>query len=435
MFDSTTLLTFIIGLLLALACITPYLIRHRAAERKARSKLAKTVGTDQNIAMAMHPQIDAMKCIGCGSCVKVCPEGEVLGLIEGKATLIHGSKCVGHGLCEESCPVGAITLALGSPGRGADLPAINENFETNVERIFIVGELGGIGLIRNAITQGVQAVNHIASSYSPVRQDGKDVIIVGAGPAGLAAAVTAKKHGMDYLLLEQGDIGGTILQYPRRKIVMTAPVEIPLYGKVKLSETTKEALLELWNRIISKTGISIQTNEKVMHVQKGNGDFFVQTNKSEYHARYVILALGRRGTPRKLDVPGEDLSKVAYRLIEAESYQNCHLLVVGGGDSAVEAAVALGIQKGNTVTLSYRKGEFSRIKERNSQRLNEIVREGKVRLMMNSQVQEIRTDEVVLQTTEGPQTIQNDYVFIFAGGVLPNEFLKKIGIQFQSRPV
>jgi putative YpdA family bacillithiol system oxidoreductase len=432
MFDLQTWITIGIGLLLFAASIIPYWIQYRRKESRARLKLLKTQGTELNTPAVMHPHIDALLCIGCGSCVKACPEGDVLGLIGGKAVLIHAAKCVGHALCAEDCPVGAITMQMGSPGRSAQLPVLDEYLQTNLTGLYIAGELGGIGLIKNAVQQGIRVVEHIAANTRPSKNGILDVVIVGAGPAGLAASLAAKAHELSFVLLEQGDIGGTILQYPRRKIVMTSPVELPLYGRIRLSETTKESLLELWKRILLKTDLAIQTNEKVLHISKESDCFHVKTVNSEYSGYNVILALGRRGTPRKLGVSGEELSKVTYRLIEAESYQNCRVLIVGGGDSAIEAAAALAVQKGNRVILSYRKGEFTRIKERNSKHLNELVKQKKIEVLFNSNVREILTDRVLIETQDGLQGYPNDYVFIFAGGELPYEFLRKIGIQFHS---
>lgn len=430
-----TLITILITLVLVAATVLPYLRRFRKKESKARQKFQQMKISGLHEAVAMHPQIDALQCIGCAACVRACPEGDVLGIIEGKATLIHGAKCVGHGLCAEACPVGAIHLLMAKPGRSADLPMIDERYETSVKGIFIVGELGGLGLIKNAITQGTAVVRHIASLSHSTDDDVYDVAVVGAGPAGFAAGLTAIENNLRYVILEQNDIGGTVLQYPRAKIVMTSPVELPLWGKVKLTETRKESLLELWQAVIKKTGIKIQTGVKVNHIEKQNDYFIIHSQSLQWKAKYVVLALGRRGTPRKLGVPGEHLSKVAYRLIDAASYENSQVLVVGGGDSAIEAAIGLASQKGNVVTLSYRKNEFTRIKERNKLHIDDFAARKKITVIFNSEVKEITKENVLLETPEGAKQIPNDYVFIFAGGELPNEFLKKIGIDMQMQTV
>jgi thioredoxin reductase len=216
---------------------------------------------------------------------------------------------------------------------------------------------------------------------------------------------------------------------------MTAPVELPIWGKLKLTETSKESLLAVWDDIIRKTGLQIQGNEKVTNIRPCDGRFIVETEKGSYQATHVVLALGRRGTPRKLGVPGEEQSKVMYRLMDTESYKDVHALVVGGGDSAIEAALGLALQKGNKVTLSYRKGDFTRLKARNLEHVNDAVRRRTLRVLLNSQVCDIKSNDVVLDTSEGRLTLRNDYVFIFAGGEMPHDFLRQIGVEFQAKVI
>lgn len=430
--SADTLITLAIAVVLILAIVVPYYRRTRRREHEAKKQFERAKVSGLQAAVSVHPHIDALTCIGCGGCVDACPEGDVLAVIDGKATLVKGAKCVGHGLCAEACPVGGITLMMAAPGRSADLPVLDTHLETSVRNMFIVGELGGLGLIKNAISQGKQAVDYIASRPFP-RNGMFDVAIVGAGPAGIAAALAAKQHSLKHVLLEQGELGGTILQYPRRKIVMTAPVEIPLWGKLKLTETSKENLLDVWRNIIEKTQLKINEHEKVVDITHQDGVFALSTAGAHYEAQHVVLALGRRGTPRKLGVPGEDQGKVMYRLIDAETYQGYHLLVVGGGDSAVEAAMGLALQGTNTVTISYRQDQFTRLKERNLKHLEEYLRKKKIRVMFNSAVTQILEHEVILDTPEGRREVRNDYVFVFAGGEMPFEFLRKIGIRFHTQ--
>jgi thioredoxin reductase/ferredoxin len=432
--STDTLITLGIAAVLIIVIAGPYFWRHRQNEREARERFERAQVSGLTAAVAMHPQIDLLACIGCGGCVDACPEGDVLGLIGGKAVLVHGAKCVGHALCAEACPVGGITMMMAAPGRSADLPVLSDQYETSVPGLFIVGELGGLGLIRNAINQGKAAVQGIAGRP---RANGLpyDLVIVGAGPAGLSASLMAKKLGLRFATLEQGDIGGTILQYPRRKIVMTAPVEIPLWGNLKLTEVSKESLLEIWQKIITTTSLKVETEQKVVDLQ-GTGDgFLVATAGAEYRAQYVVLALGRRGTPRKLGVPGEGSSKVMYRLLDAEGYRDSDLLVVGGGDSAVEAAVGLALHGTNRVTLSYRQAEFTRLKERNRQRIEEYVKKKRLTVLFNSQVEEITAETVRLRTPTAPVQLRNDNVFIFAGGEMPFDLMRRAGIRFQNQVV
>ena len=429
-----SLITLLITAALFLVTVVPYYRYVRRKEKRAKEKLEHMQIAGLVEASTIHPHIDILACIGCGACVDACPEGDVLAVIDGKAALIHGAKCVGHGLCAEACPVNGITLLMARPGRSADLPSLTENYETSVPGIFITGELGGIGLIRNAIVQGVHAAEYVAAQR---RNHGAqfDLAVIGAGPSGIAAGLAAKKNGLKYLILEQGDFGGTILQYPRSKIVMTSGVELPLWGNFNMRGATKEELLDIWTEIIGKTKLELKLNEKALGIEKSDGHFLVSSAKGSYSAGSVILALGRRGTPRKLGVPGEQLSKVMYRLIDTQAYHNCDVLVVGGGDSAVEAAVGLGIQSANRVTLSYRKGEFTRIKERNRQHLATAEKGKKVNVIFNSEIAEIAERHVLLKAPDGVQKIKNDYVFIFAGGEMPFDFLKAIGIQFTTQIV
>ncbi len=431
-----TLITVLFSLALIAVTVIPYLRRFRAKESKARERLTQMKISGLQEASMVHPQIDALQCIGCAACVRACPEGDVLGIIDGKATLIHGAKCIGHGLCAEACPVGAIELLMAKPGRNADLPLLSEQYETSVPGIYIVGELGGLGLIKNAVRQGVAVIEHIATKSLTQTSDCVDVAIIGAGPSGFAAGLKALERGLKYVILEQNDIGGTVLQYPRAKIVMTSPVELPLWGPVRLRETKKEALLELWRQVIEKTGLKVTTGEKVTGIVRKDGVHIVTTQSGmNVKASYVVLALGRRGTPRKLGVPGEDRSKVTYRLIDTSSYSNAHLLVVGGGDSAIEAAVGLSTQSGNTVTLSYRKSEFTRIKERNRKHIDDALKRNRLAVLFESEVTEIGENDVTIKTSAGMLTLKNDYTFIFAGGESPNDFLKAVGIEIQQRQI
>ena len=424
-----TLITLGLLAVLILVFAVPYWIITGKQRRQSASRHEANAGTRQNEPVTLHPKIDLLNCIGCGSCVEVCPE-DVLGLVDGHAAIIHGSRCVGHALCEAVCPVGAITMGFGKPREGMEIPYYDERYETNVPGLFIVGELGGVGLIRNAIRQAVTATDAIAERPRSGSPDIYDLLIVGGGPAGIAAALNATSHGLKYLLLEQETIGGSILHYPRRKLVLTQPVDLPRYGTLKGPEISKEELLEMFSAIVSGNKLSILEGQKVRSAERVTGGFEVKTVTESYRAGSVVLATGRRGTPKKLGVPGEQLPKVMYKLFEAEQFQGQHILVVGGGDSAVEAAVGLSTQKGNTVTLSYRREAFVRLKEKNQNRIDNAVAARKISLLLKSAVQEILPDAVRI-SVEGEETreLKNDAVFIFAGGEMPAEFLRNCGIR------
>lgn len=386
---------------------------------------------------SLHPLIDPLKCIGCRSCVAACPEQyahPVLGMIRGKARLVGPSNCIGHGACEKACPADAITLVFGTESRGIDIPQVDSNFETNVPGIFIAGELGGMGLIRNAVEQGRQAMDSVRKVPGIGEGDAYDVVIVGSGPAGFAASLGAMKAGMRFVTVEQDSLGGTVSHFPRGKLVMTRPAELPIVGQMKFTETTKEKLLEFWQGVESKTGLTINYNERVVAiVPQAGGGFEVQTNQSSYVARTVLLTIGRRGTPRTLGVPGEELAKVVYRLIDPEQYKGQHVLVVGGGDSALEAAHSIADQPGTTVTLSYRSDAFSRAKPKNRDKVAEMQANGQMKVLMSSNVKEIRDDTVILEQNGKTGSLRNDGIIVCAGGILPTGFLKEVGIEVETK--
>lgn len=411
-----------------------YLFKKNKSSKKVELKVEKAKEEGLFEPVSLHPYIDPNICIGSGACVKACPEKDIIGIVDGKATVINASNCVGHGACFHACPIEAISLRIGTEKRGVDLPHVNQNFETNRHGIFIAGELGGMGLIKNSVEQGQQAMESIAKGKKATAEDVLDVAIIGAGPAGISASLTAKKHGLKALTLEQDSLGGTVYTFPRAKIVMTSPMDLPLYGKVKLFNTSKDELLQLWHKVIDKHELEIVEQTKVEDIIPQKDDTFkLITNKgSEYLAKNVLLAIGRRGSPRKLGVPGEVSEKVAYRLLEPEIIHKKHVLVVGGGDSAIESALLL--KDTNTVTLSYRSDKFSRLKPANKDNILKAEQNGSLKIIYESTVGEIHPSTVVLKIGDGSSTtLENDLVYIFAGGELPTSFLERAGIAITKR--
>ena len=384
--------------------------------------------------VSLHPVVDVNSCIKSGACVRVCPEQDILGIRNGKATVINASRCIGHGACFHACPTQAISLHIGTEKRGIDLPHVNQEFETNVKGIFIAGEMGGMGLIKNAVEQGKQAVENICKGLSSSNNSEYDLVIVGAGPAGISASLEAKKRKLKTITLEQDSLGGTVFTFPRAKIVMTAPMDLPLYGKIKLYETSKQELLTLWQSVISKYEIQIHQHKKVESIRTEQNGFIVAIKDgTNYSTKRVLLAIGRRGTPRKLNIPGENLSKVAYRLLEPELILNKNVVVVGGGDSAIESALLLAEK--NKVTLSYRKNTFSRLKAKNSVLIQTAVSNKKIEVLLNTNLILIEGNLVKIQIKEGAeeQELENDLVYIFAGGELPTQFLKNCGVEMNRK--
>ncbi|MBL8860093.1 MAG: NAD(P)-binding domain-containing protein [Planctomycetes bacterium] len=410
-------------------------------------RLAKETGSHR--ARLQYPEIDLSRCIGCGTCVKACPEDGVLELVHGQAAVVHGARCVGHGRCAAECPVGAIALTLGDISERRDIPVLSETLESpHTPGLFLAGEVTGYALVRTAITHGVAVADEVSrrtlanvaarkrtrsgGGVAVAEADAFDLVIVGAGPAGIACSLRAKELGLTFVTLEQDEIGGTVAKYPRRKLVMTQPVDLPLYGRLKRTSYSKEELVELWHEVVRTHQLPLRTGQEFVAVERGEDDLLmVRTKTSTVPTRNVCLALGRRGTPRKLGVPGEELPKVAYSLLDAHSYNDRRILVVGGGDSAIEAALGLAEQPGNRVSISYRKQAFFRLKSRNDARLRAAIEAGELEVHFETGVEHIAEDHVRLKHESGNTLdVPNDEVFVFAGGTPPFEVLEKSGVSF-----
>ena len=425
---------YLVGFILIFLVIKYYLKTKYKKSQITSGKIVKAKELGFNEPVSLHPVIDPDICIGSGACIAACPESDILGLVKGRVATVNVSRCIGHGGCFYACPVQAISLCIGTEKRGVELPHVSKEFETTIPGLFIAGELGGMGLVKNAVEQGKQAITFLSKKAATPSNGKFDVIIVGAGPAGISASLEAKKRKLKFLTLEQDTLGGTVASFPRQKIVMTSPMELPLHGKVKLYETSKSELLGLWNKVLEKNDMKINENEKVTSIQKVNSHFEISTDKGEYLSYSVLLALGRRGSPRKLGVPGEGKEKVAYRLLEPELIHNKSILIVGGGDSAIESALLLA-DEDNNVTISYRSESFSRLKPKNLEKINQAVKSKKIRVLFNSDVKEIFDDKVVvtLKADSREKEVKNDLVYIFAGGELPTTFLENIGIKITKK--
>lgn len=405
--------------------------------QERKSKLARriyqdTLETGMTEPASLHPVIDNVRCLGCATCIKACPEHDVLGIMGNKARLIKPTSCIGHGACKEACPTHAIELVFGTATRGVDIPRVGKDFQTNIEGIYIAGELGGMGLIRNAIEQGRQAIEAIASNGRSRDPQRLDVLIVGAGPAGISAAMAASERGLSYRVLEQDTIGGTIAHYPRGKVVMTAPAQLPIIGEFQFTETSKENLMDFWSSAVEQAGLQISEGARVDSITISGEDIQVSAGQ-DYRATNVLLAIGRRGTPRTLGVPGEEHTKVVYRLVDPEQYRGQKVMVVGGGDSALEAAVSLSEEPGTEVILSYRSDAFSRAKAKNRERVAAAEKSARLRVELGSQVTAIGPNSITLSTVTGTEKLANDAVLVCAGGILPTGFLQSIGIEVETR--
>ncbi len=423
------------SLLAALIYILPFgigLFIYASMKKRASRRAMSTWQESQEAGLvepvSLHPQIDLSLCCGSAACVAACPEKTVIGIVDGRAQLVDPTACIGHGACAAACPTQAITLVFGTETRGVELPVVSPTFETNVKGLFIAGELGGMGLIRNAVEQGVQAIDAIARIPGVRRADRLDVVIVGAGPAGFAASLAAREKGLRAITIEQESLGGTVAHFPRGKLVMTRPAKLPIVGEMKFREVSKEALLAFWQDAKEQAGISISYEERLEGLDHEGEGFLVRTSRGRYRSRTVLLAIGRRGTPRKLGVTGEEASKVVYRLADPVQFSGKRVIVVGGGDSALEAAATLAEETSAIVDLSYRGDAFQRAKRKNRTRVDTAVAAGRLQVRLKTEIEAIRATSVQLRTPTGPIELPNDAVIVCAGGVLPTDFLRSLGI-------
>lgn len=422
--------TYLFAAILIIVVLFIYLYRQTKNSKLVEEKIVHAKATGIHEPVSLYPIVDPNRCIQSGACITACFEEDILGIKDGRAMIINASHCIGHGACFSACPVDAISLWIGTEKRGVDLPHISSSFETNVPGIYIAGELGGMGLIKNAVTQGKEAVENISKVLTEEVEAQYDLIIVGAGPAGISASLMAKKLNMKSLTLEQDTLGGTVFTYPRAKIVMTSPMDLPLHGKVKISETTKLELLQLWKTVLGKNKINIRESTIVKNIVSHDGIFTLETSTGDsFTSKKILLAIGRGGTPRKLNVPGELSEKVYYRLLDSDLIVDKKIVVVGGGGAAVEASLLLATN--NQVTLSYRGETFSRLNALLLEKINKAMGNGLLKVMFNTNLVDILPAFVLYKEGDLDQTqkIENDIVYIFAGGELPTQFLKKIGIE------
>jgi thioredoxin reductase (NADPH) len=397
--------------------------------------------TDEDIAkiQSLHPQgkkvypaINRTMCVGCGSCVRSCQEKGVLHVIGGKSTLVNPLACKCRGDCERNCLTGALKLVEYGKKLKIKSPRIDENFESNIKGIYIVGALTGAGLIKEAINQGRAAVNHIMKGVFP--PDLPKVMVIGAGPAGLSALLSCRKFGLPVLCFEKDLTANTIRNFPKKKILMAEPVEMPIVGPLWVGDASREKLLEAWEGILRKSGACISTNCRLERIERVNAQFIVTISGKQYPCDKVILALGNRGVPRKPGVPGEDGSNVFYNLLEADEFSGSTLTIVGAGDSAIEAALALQ-RNGCRVTMLVRGDGFPKAKDRNKERIARSLASKEITAYFNSHLLKIEPKYVTFSCAEETRRQANDFVFIMLGGELPFQLLESMGIEIMEKEI
>jgi thioredoxin reductase (NADPH) len=439
------LLLYVIAVFLILVVVLPFVFKEIKKKKESGKLINRIIPvsslTEKDLekietlhpeGKKMHPLINTAVCVGCGTCVLNCIEKDTLYLVNGKSTLVNPLACKCRGECERHCPTGALRLVEYGKKMKVKIPETDENFETNIKGIYIVGALSGAGLIKEAINQGRAAVNHIMRDVFPPNLP--VVAVVGAGPAGLSALLSCRKFGLPVVCLEKENTANTIRNFPKKKILMAEPVEMPIFGPLWVGDTTREVLLAAWDRILKKTGVRITTGARLEMIEGKDGQFMVTASGNRYACHKVILALGSRGVPRKLAVPGEDGPNVFYNLLDAEEFAGSTVTIVGAGDSAVEAALSL-LQQYCRVTMVVRGDGFPRAKSKNREKIERAIKEKKITAYFNSYVNEIGSEFVTLSDSKNTFRIVNDYVFVMVGGELPFQLLEKIGIHIVEKEI
>ena len=403
-----------------------------ADDRRARIRRRRPA----RIELPLLHSINDDRCIGCEACVDVCPT-EVLELVHHKARVVRFSDCVQCEQCMNACPTTALVMYReGTPPQTLTVPELDDHFQTGVPGQYLIGEVAGKPLVKNAANLGRAVIEHVARQLPARGGDVLDVVIVGSGPGGLSAGLTCIKHGLSCVVLEKEHVlASTVSRYPKGKLFMAEPADSGNVSYLPVFDATKEELVAAWKKVVDNIQLPVKLGEAVETVERGDdGVFTIKTTVARYRARTVVLATGLRGKPRLLAVPGANLEKVQSRLDDPDEFGNRDVLVVGGGDSAVEGAMSLA-DAGARVTLSYRGDGFKRCKQGNQKRLAEMTAGKRVDVLLESNVTEFTEREVSIKLKDGTvSTIKNQRAFVMIGADTPIAWLEANNVRFIERP-
>lgn len=409
-----------------------------AARRRKKSAQEPQKALLEPAARVRLPQINTSTCLGCYACVDACPY-DVLEIERYVAVVARPEACCGLTLCEQRCPNGSLVITDGEPI--GERPRLRGDLESlDVPGLYLAGDVTGLPLIKNAIHQGAHATTEIAKGLEGARRrgDALDLIIIGAGPAGISAALKAKELNLTFEVIEQGNVAQSIQSFPRGKLVFDQPLDLPVFGKLWLQESTKEELLSHWLRIIRKEQLPIHQDTRMTAIERdGEGLFRVTTEPREGGkptqrlARRVLLAIGQRGTPRRLpfELAPEAEARVHYHLSDAKSFEGKRVVVVGLGDVAMEAAIALSRQPGTTVTVVHRAESFTRGKSRNITEMKRLSEAGRIQILWQREIAAIDAERVTFSGPGRASSTLYDAVLVLIGSIPPERVLRAAGVR------